>query len=128
VEELVKASPTVGCVRGAHRDHLYVKGAHTTRVPGFSDRVAFQEPEETEALEAAVLEASRARPGTPVPRQKHVGPQRFVALLGPAADDQEGQALFHRGADGAAHLRSSVLSGFFFRHPPEAVRSFADAP
>jgi hypothetical protein len=92
VKELAEASPPVGCVRSADRDHLHVEGAYTARTPGLAKGVPFQEPQEAEALEAAEIEAGRASPPVLVPRQKHVGPQALVALLGPAAGDQEGQA------------------------------------
>ncbi len=90
VEKLVEASPTVGYVSRAHRDHLHVESAHPIRAPRLAHRVPFQESEQAKALEAAELEAGRARPGASVPRQKHVRTQGFVALLGPAADGYEG--------------------------------------
>jgi hypothetical protein len=92
VKELAEASPPVGCVPGADRDHLHVEGAYTARTPGLAEGVPFQEPQEAEALEAAEVEAGRAGPPAPVFGQKHVRPQALVALLGPAAGDQEGQA------------------------------------
>ncbi len=90
VEKLVEASPTVGCVRTAHRDHLHVEGAHPIRAPRLAYRVPFQEPEQAKTLEAAQLEAGCTRPGASIPGHKHVRTQRFVALLGPAADGYEG--------------------------------------
>ena len=75
----LEASPTVGRVRGAHRDHLHVESAHPIRAPRLAHRVPFQEPEQAKALEAAELEAGGTRPGASLPRHKHVRTQRFVA-------------------------------------------------
>ena len=127
-KELIEASPPVGCVRGADRDDLHVEGANTTRTPGLAEGIPVQEPQETKALETAKVEAGRAGPPVSVHGQKHMGSQGFVALLGPVAGGQEGHAFLDPGEDRAVSLRRPVLSGFFFRLLPIAVRSFADAP
>lgn len=128
MKELVEASPSLGCVRRADRDHLHVEGAHLTRMPGLAEGISFQEPQETKAFEAAEVEAGHAGPPVSALGQKHMGSQGFVALLGPAARCPEGHAFLDPDEDRVVSLRRPVFSGFFFRLPQEAVRSFADAP
>lgn len=127
VKELVEASPPLTGFPGADRDHLHVEGAYMTRTPGLAQGIPFQEPQEAEALEAAEIEAGRVGSPVSVPGQKHVGSQRFVALLGPTAGGQEGRAFWDSGDARVFGLRRSVLSGFFFRIPPIAARPFGDA-